>query len=202
MKQFLAGIVTASLIWGGLFWAQKAGHIDLLGVETPPEETVDTVPEATLESEAVKPPREGKRRRGKRRSRRAFDGNGPGNYYDTAEGVSGDVLDGPGGKELSMAGAGGEDQLSSQEIDQGIDRVFKGIERCLLTLPPDAPASGKVVFGMNIASSGKVTKVRLKGPRHMITGETGACFQRTVKSIRFRGFDGPDMVAHYPVTFD
>ena len=202
MKQFLAGIVTASLIWGGLFWAQKAEYIDLLGVNAPTEDVAPEASEATLASEEVKTPKESKRRRGKRRSRRSYDGPGPGNHYDTTEGVSGDQLDGPGGKELSMAGAGGEDQLSSQEIDQGIDRVFKGIERCLLTLPPDAPAAGRVVFGMNIASSGKVTKVNLKGPKHMISGDTGACFQRTVKSIRFRSFDGPDMVAHYPVTFD
>ena len=202
MKHFLAGIVVASLIWGGLFGAQKAGYIDLLGGNAPTEAVEIATPDAPLESEAVKTPKEGKRRRGKRRNRRTSDSPGPGNHYDTEEGVFGDVLDGPGGKELSMAGAGGEDQLSSQEIDRGIDRVFKGIERCLLALPPDAPAAGKVVFGMNIASSGKVTKVSLKGPKHMISGETGACFQRTVKSIRFRSFDGPDMVAHYPVTFD
>ena len=75
-------------------------------------------------------------------------------------------------------------------------------ERCLLLLPPDAPAKGRVVFGMHITSSGQVTKVNLKGPKVMIQKETGACLRRVVKSIRFRRFDGPDMVAHYPVVFD
>ena len=99
-------------------------------------------------------------------------------------------------------GAGGEDQLSSQEIDQGIGRVFRGIERCLVLAPPGAPTTGKVVFGMHIAPNGQVTKVNLKGPNVMIKGDVGACFRRTVKSIRYRSFDGPDMIAHYPVVFD
>ena len=124
----------------------------------------------------------------------------PTRQYDTSEGMVGDAL-GASSRELAM-GAGGEDQLSSRGIDQGIGRVFKGIERCLLALPPDAPAKGKVVFGMHIASSGHVTKVNLKGPKVMIQGEVGACFRRVVKSPRFRSFDGPDMVAHYPVVFD
>ena len=55
---------------------------------------------------------------------------------------------------------------------------------------------------MHIASSGKVTKVNLKGPNVMIRGETGQCFRRTVKSVRYRSFDGPDMIAHYPIVFE
>ncbi len=203
MKQFFLGLVTASLVWGGLFYLQKAKIINLLGEDEEPVVTDSATDDATLASQDVKDTKAAGKRRGRRRGRRAA-GSGPlpERSYDMSDGVSGDVLDGPGGKELTMGAGGGEDQLSNKEIDQGIDRVFKGIERCLLTLPPDAPAAGKVVFGMNIANSGQVTKVSLKGPRHMITGETGACFQRTVKSIRFRSFEGPDMVAHYPVTFD
>ncbi len=101
-----------------------------------------------------------------------------------------------------MGNAAEEDQLSSAEIDRGIDRVFKGIQRCLVLAPGDAPTTGKVVFGMHIASSGKVTKVNLKGPNVMIRGDVGACFRRTAKSIKYRSFDGPDMVAHYPIVFD
>jgi hypothetical protein len=204
MKQFIAGILTASLIWAGVFIAQAKGVIDLFGEEEVSDQALEPTAAASsppLSKKAVK--KRGKRRRPRRGGNRTASGNPmPANTYDLSEGMAGDALDGPGGKSLSMGSAGGEDQLSPGEIDQGIDRVFKGIERCLLTLPPDAPATGKVVFGMNIASSGRVTKVNLRGPNVMIKGETGACFRRTVKSIRFRSFDGPDMVAHYPVVFD
>jgi len=201
MKQFLAGIVVASLLWGGLIFAEKTGLTHLLFDATTSLDTVAPPPnEATLASEEVEDARP-KVRRGRRKRRAAPGSPMPAGRYDTTEGVSGDMPDTPSAREVSM-GAGGEDQLSPQEIDQGIDRVFKGIERCLLTLPPDAPAAGKIVFGMVIASSGRVTKVNLKGPNVMIQGETGACFRKTVQSIRFRSFDGPDMVANYPVVFD
>lgn len=202
MKQFLAGVIVSSLLWGMLIFVEKKGITHLFfEKEGATEDTTAPVAEAVLLSKDVPEESKNRGRRGKRRRKNTSGSPMPLNSYDTTEGLSGDVLDGPGSKELTM-GAGGEDQLSSREIDQGIDRVFKGIERCLLTLPPDAPAAGKVVFGMNIASGGQVTKVNLKGPNVMITGETGACFRRTVKSIRFRSFDGPDMTVHYPVEFD
>lgn len=203
MKQFLAGIIISSIVWGGLIFAEKEGMMHLFFEAETLTESKESAPDETkISATEIQETKKGKGRRGKGRRKSASGSPMPLNTYDMNEGISGDALDGPGGKELSMGAAGGEDQLSSQEIDQGIDRVFKGIERCLLSLPPDAPAAGKIVFGMNIASSGQVTKVNLKGPNVMISGETGACFRRTVQSIRFRSFDGPDMVAHYPVTFD
>jgi hypothetical protein len=202
MKQFFFGMLVASLLWGGLLYAQKAGMLDLIDfAKTPNTDAEMTFSEAELESDESKDRAKRKKRRSKRRRRRsASSGPMSARQYDTSEATTGDSLGG-GSRELGM-GAGGEDQLSSREIDQGIDRVFKGIERCLLLMPPDAPSKGKVVFGMHIASSGQVTKVNLKGPKVMVQGETGACLRRVVKTIRYRRFDGPDMVAHYPVVFD
>ena len=202
MKQFIAGLVVASLGWGGLLYAQKAGIVDVLGTEAAPVRVAELSTDDASEAAADEPnTKRRKKRKGRRRRRPSSQGGPmPVNQYDTTVGVVGDNLD-VGSREVGM-GAGAEDQLSNVEIDQGIDRVFKGIERCLLLLPPDAPATGKIVFGMHIAPSGQVTKVNLKGPKVMIQGETGACLRRTVKAIRYRSFDGPAMVAHYPVTFD
>jgi hypothetical protein len=203
MKQFIGGVLSASVFWAGLMFAQSRGAIDLFGSGNEDDAVVDVVARDTdtaLWGKEVAERKSRKRRWGKRRrgSRGAPMQAG---RYDTSDGVAGDDLESPGAREVSM-GAGAEDQLSNAEIDRGIDSVFNGIQRCLLLLPPDAPAQGKVVFGMHIASSGQVTKVSLKGPNVMINGECGACFRRTVKSIRFRSFDGPDMIAHYPVVFD
>ena len=62
--------------------------------------------------------------------------------------------------------------------------------------------TGKVVLGMHIAPSGKVTKVGLRGPNPIVQGECGGCIRRAVKSIDYPSFDGPEMVAHYPIVFE
>jgi hypothetical protein len=205
MKMFAFGFAAASLLWIAVVYVQSTGAIRLFGSGA---EDVDAG--ATAEATSMRPPSEmgakaspKKKRTGKKR--RHNRSSGPflaQEGYDTSEGLAGDPLGAPGARELAMGRAGGEDQLSEAEIDRGIDGVFRGIERCLVLLPPGAPATGKLVVGMHIASSGQVTKVNLKGPNQMIRGEVGACFQRIVKSIRFRRFDGPDMIAHYPIVFD
>ena len=122
--------------------------------------------------------------------------------HDMGETTVGDDLGSTGNGELDMSSRGGENQLSAARIDRGIDSVFNGIQRCLVLVPSDMPASGKVVLGMHIASSGRVTKVNLKGPGAIIRGESGACIRRVVKTIDYPAFDGPDMIAHYPIVFD
>lgn len=204
MKQFLGGMAAASVLWVSILIAQATGKIDLLGWvgleedEEVPVEDATAVEAAPDESDRKTP----RRRKGKRRIRRKPGSPMPEETYDLSEGVAGDALGTPGAKELTMGSAGGEDQLSAKEIDQGIDRVFRGIERCLVLAPPGAPTTGKLTVGMSIASNGAVTKVNLKGPGVMITGEVGACFRRIVKTIRYRSFDGPSMVVHYPIVFD
>ena len=63
-------------------------------------------------------------------------------------------------------------------------------------------ATGKVVLGMHIAPSGRVTRVGLRGPNPIVQGECGGCIRRAVKSIQYPSFDGPEMVAHYPIVFE
>jgi len=208
MKQFMGGFVVASMVWVGVLCAQSYWNFKLFDFLFA-SDTEASQSMAELEmgpTVATKKKQKGSKKRGWRKRSRGQRSSKHGQFvsreYDMSEGIKGDVLGGPGSRDLNMAGGGQVDQLSSAEIDQGIGRVFKGIERCLLLLPSDAPAQGKVIFGMKIAKSGHVTKVNLKGPNTMIQGETGACFRRKVKSIKYRPFDGPDMIAHYPIVFE
>jgi hypothetical protein len=202
VKQFLLGFGMATALWLAVLYAQSTGALNLFeeGAGDTPEGTATTGGEAAPAETTAAPV---KRRRRGRSSRSRATGEPPRvAEYDTSEGMAGDDLGSLGARELAMGQAGGEDQLSEAEIDRGIDGVFKGIQRCLVLLPPGAPATGKVVFGMHISSRGEVTRVNLKGPSVMIRGETGDCFRRNVKAIRFRRFDGPDMIAHYPIIFE
>jgi hypothetical protein len=204
MKQFLLGFAVASALGVGALWAQSTGRLEIF---EPVDEVGPDEPAAVLELAVGADKDDTDSRRGKRRkSRRGRRGNrvqslaGPG--YETGDGVSGDDLGGPGARELSMGNAGGEEQLSEAEIDRGIDRVFNGIERCLVLVPAGAPATGKVVVGMHIAPNGQVMGVNLKGPNTIVSGEAGACIRRIVNSIRYPSFDGPDMLANYPIVFE
>jgi hypothetical protein len=201
VKWFLLGFLAASVLWLGLVYAQSVGVIEIFGAD----EDGAVVARASAGDAGVEAAEEPKKKKGKRR-RRGRRGEGKvwpaGPSYDTSEGVAGDDLGGPGASDLAMGEAGGQEQLTAAEIDRGIDTVFNGVERCLVLVPAGAPATGKVVLGMHIASSGKVTRVSLKGPKPIVQGESGGCIRRAVKSIRYPAFDGPDMVAHYPIVFE
>ena len=198
MKQFLVGFSLASLIWVGILYAQSVGMMSVF--EPAEEESGDTLLAETEESETGGSLKEsGKRKRRGGKSRRGRFSNPT---YDTGSGTSGDALGAPGARNLAMGSRDGEEQLSSADIERGIDGVWRGVERCLVLIPTSAPATGKVVAGMHIASSGRVTKVNLKGPNVIIQGEAGACIRKTIKSINYPGFDGPDMVVNYPMFFD
>ncbi|MCU0664238.1 MAG: hypothetical protein MUC50_18160 [Myxococcota bacterium] len=200
MWKFLLGFGVASVIWGGVLLAQATGLVDLGGASQDGELlSTDTAQDALA---ATGEQGKGSKKAGKRkRQKRAGWRPETGVKYDTGEGRIGDDLGAPGARELSM-GAGGEDQLSSAEIEAGVDRVFNGIERCLILVPNAAPAVGKVVVGMKIAPSGAVSSVDLAGPNVIIKGESGSCIRRAVKSIRFRSFNGPEMIVHYPIVFE
>jgi hypothetical protein len=202
MKQFILGFSVASILWLGALYSQSAGYIDFFctGEESDTDRIADA-PDAGVSGKnphsdnGKKSKRKKKRFKGKRKSHKSV-------VHGKGETTVGDDLGSTGGGELDMGSSGGEGQLSSTRIEQGIDSVFNGIQRCLVLVPSDMPASGKVVLGMHIASSGRVTKVNLKGPGAIIRGESGACIRRVVKSIDYPSFDGPDMIAHYPIVFD
>ncbi len=203
MKGFFFGFFTASLLGVAALYAQSNGLISFFPQRGDAREALSTdeSTDGEVAADEIKKPKRRRRpgrRRGKARSQRQ---GAPGANYDTSQVTVGDDLDGRSPRELSM-GAGAEEQLGAAEIERGIDRVFRGIQRCLILVPSDAPATGRVTLGMHIAPTGKVTKVNLKGPATIARGEPGACIRKTVRSIRYPSFDGPDMVVHYPIEFE
>lgn len=116
--------------------------------------------------------------------------------------LAGDNLGGPDARNLNADQAGGEEQLLGNEIEAGFDSVFPKVRRCLMLVDDDGPVRGKLVFGMRISGEGKVTRVNLKGPAAITKTESGGCMRKAVKGIRFRSFNGPDMLVHFPLTLD
>lgn len=200
MKQFLLGFLVASMLWVGLVYAQSQGMVEVFPSE-PLEKVVESAPiESTVDTDVQKPVKK-KRRWHKRRTKRTAMGTlGEGLGYERGEGQVGDNLTGT-SRQVGMDG-GKETQLSNADIESAIDRRFNGIQRCLTLLSADAPTTGKLVIGMGVSSSGRVTKVNLKGPNAMIKGEPGACFRRIIRAMRFPSFSGPEMVIHYPIEFE
>jgi hypothetical protein len=60
--------------------------------------------------------------------------------------------------------------------------------------------SGKLVFGLRISGQSGVTRVNLEGPAAITRSEAGDCLRKAARSIRFRTFNGPDMLVRYPLT--
>ena len=101
-----------------------------------------------------------------------------------------------------LEGPGGEEQLSQSEIQQGMDGVFGAIRRCLILAAGDEPVTGRLVLGLRIEGTGRVSRVNLSGPAAVSTGECGTCLRSAAQRARFPSFDGPAMVVRYPVTLD
>jgi hypothetical protein len=204
MKFFLFGVFVSSFIWFGILYAQSRGMVTLFKM---PEETTvseETVVAATdVDTETAKPEVVKKRMKKRRRPRQKANAPiQPDLGYEEGEGQTGDDLT-AGPRSISPGDAGGDEgQLSNAEIESAIDQRFNGIQRCLTLMPPDAPGIGRLVIGMNISGAGTVTRVNLRGPNAMIKGEPGACFRRIVSAMRFRRFNGPDMIVHYPIIFE
>ncbi len=205
MKGFLVGFLVASLLWGA------ALALYLTGALEPEPSTVAVAPAGAADAGpdgAVLAPTKRQRRRARwRRQRRARQrqrqrraqrqGLDP-----MTQTESGDELNADDPREVDLGGAGGEERLSSAQIDAAMGRAMPGIRRCLLLSPPDQPTRGRVVFGMRISGEGRVTAVRLSGPRALVSGEVGSCLRRTARAVSFPSFDGPEMLANYPITFE
>lgn len=194
MSRFLAGFFLATLVWGGLFYAQLAGIITvhLPGLSaSEPDAGVGEAEELAEEDGRKQRKRPKKRRKPGERKRR---------YRGVA--TTGDDLGGPGVRELNAAENGGEEQLRNSEVEAGFDQAFPKIRRCLMLAASEDPITGRIVFGMRIEGSGRVTKVNLKGPAAITRTEAGDCMRKAARGIQYRSFNGPDMVVHYPFTLE
>lgn len=197
MSRFVSGFAAASVLWGAV-----AIGLWLAGVIGPVEEEELAMAPLEEPAPAIEEPAEddAKSRRRRRRGRRGPSGSG-GAHVPSGNATTGDSLGENDPRYVDME-SGGEQQLASSEIEAGFDQAFGRIRRCLVLAAGDGPVSGRLTFGLRIAGSGRVTRVNLAGPAAVTTGESGDCLRETARSIRFRSFDGPDMVVHYPVTLD
>jgi hypothetical protein len=197
VPRFLAGFLTASLVWGGLIFAQVQG---LIHINLEPEEESELAGAQPQEAPDDSPDPQRKKRGGRKRATADRDNNKDRRL--TGDALSGDDLGDPELRNLNADQAGGEEQLLGSEIERGFDSVFPQVRRCLMLAAGDEPVSGKIVFGLRIAGQGGVTAVNLEGPAAITRSEAGDCLRKAAKGIRFRSFNGPDMVVHYPLTLN
>lgn len=189
MPRFLAGFLTACLLWGGLVFAYSRGIID---IDLEPNEPVPAEA-ASVEPALDDKPGPGKRKRtprkGVRKDRRL-----------SGDALTGDDLGDPETRNLDVANAGGEEQLLGSEIERGFDSVMPQVRRCLVLVDTDEPVSGKVSFGLRISGQSGVTRVNLQGPAVITQSEAGDCLRKAARGIQFRRFNGPDMILQFPLT--
>jgi hypothetical protein len=199
VQRFFAGFATASLLWGGV-----AGALYLGGAFQRPEETalepviaMDATPDAGAALGAKV------RRRGVRRGTGGAVGSASnGGPVPTGEATTGDSLGEGAARTLDVGASGGEAQLTDAQIERAIGGAMPQVRRCLMLVPGDAPVTGRLVLGVKIAGSGRVSAVNLSGPAAVATGDAGECLRAAVRAVAFPPFDGPEMIAHYPLTLE
>jgi len=192
--RFVAGFATASLVWGIGAALYLGGVLEWSG-EAPEAQVAPDAPDAG-ERDETEPAGRRRRRRGRRQAR-STGGNAP-----RGEATTGDDLGEDDPRSLDLGAAGGEAQLSRAQIQAGMDEGFGRIRRCLILAAGDEPVTGRLTFGLRIDSDGSVSRVNLSGPAAVTTGECGQCLRSAARSVRFASFDGPPMVARYPITLD
>jgi hypothetical protein len=192
--RFLAGFGVASVLWGAFLFSYKQGWIDIsLEPEAPPADEA-TVADSPADDEPDKPSRPRKKRPAASAAKRPRSPGG--------NALVGDDLGENDTRNLNVGQGGGEEQLRNTEIEQGFDGIMSQVKRCLILASEDEPASGKLVFGLRISGAGKVTAVNLSGPSSVTKGDSGACLRKAAQGMHFRTFNGPDMVAHFPITLE
>lgn len=197
MEKFFLGFGAATVLWLvggavlvlGLGWGPPAP-------EPPPEP--DEVVVAVTEDPA-EPPTKRRRRRRTAGSTASDDGS---REAPTGSATTGDDLREGEMRTIDGEGTGGEAQLTGAQIDAGFDSAMPRIRRCFVLAAGDEPVTGRLTFGLRIRGSGEVTAVNLSGPAAATTGECGDCLRAAARGIRFASFDGPEMVARYPITLE
>jgi hypothetical protein len=198
VKGFAAGFGTASLLWGiGVGVYAFGGPAS--DSESAPAAAAPTVETA---ADAGPPAASGRRRRGVRRTTGEVARSGANTADGAEEVVTGDALAGPGTRTLDVGANGGEAQLTDAQIERAFDAALPRIRRCLLLVADDAPVTGRLVFGLQIAGTGRVSAVNLSGPRAVVGGEAGDCLREAARSIAFPTFEGPTLTARYPLTLE
>lgn len=193
VSRFWAGFATATALWVG---AAAVLHF-ALGFGPPPEQPVAAL---DVEPAAEEPEVEEEEARPRRRRRRGRRGRGRGRT-PSGTATTGDDLGEDEMRTLDMEG-GGEAQLRPSQIEAGFDQGMGRIRRCLVLMEGDEAVTGRLTFGLRIAGTGRVQRVRLSGPRAATTGEAGTCLRNAARNLTFDSFDGPEMIVNYPLTLE
>jgi hypothetical protein len=204
VARFFLGFLVASGLWSAAaFGLYARGMLSLDGSE---EEAVADVTSAEEPDDEGEPDKKrGKRKRAGRlervRSTRSESGSGSSGEASNlphGEATTGDDLDWDGERKLDLGA--GEEQLSGKSIEAGFDSAMSKIRRCLILVPAEGEVTGKLTFGMRVASDGTPKAVNLSGPAVVTSGESGGCLRKAAEAIRFPKFSGPDMLFKYPIT--
>lgn len=190
MSRFWLGFGSATVLYA-------AGGLVYVGVFSN-EEPADPAWVAPAEADADAGPKEEPPRRRKLRSR--------GKERDTTSGTGGwagaqdDDLGAGEAREVDMNA--GEEQLSNAEIESTMGGALGRLRRCLMLAAGEETVRGRLVFGLRIEPTGAVSRVNLRGPSEVTSGESGACLRDTARAVHFRSFDGPAMIVSYPITLE
>jgi hypothetical protein len=195
VSRFWAGFGIASAVWA----AAGAYLYFGLGMRPPEEEIAIAEPPPVIEEPAPVEEEQPRQRR-----RRRLGGARAANEERTPTGnaTTGDELGDPGMRMIDGEGQGGEEQLTSAQIESAFDGGMGRIRRCLVLMAGSDPVTGRVTFGMRIGPDGSVRAVQLSGPAAATTGEAGDCLRTSARAIRFPSFDGPEMIVRYPLTLE
>jgi hypothetical protein len=194
VAKFVSGFGLASVLW----LLAGAGLVFGLGWGPPAP-----APEPLEEVAAVEVP-DAPEAPARRRARRSRSGTEPdrGHSAPTGEATTGDDLGEDEMRTIDGEGTGGEAQLTSSQIEAAFDGAMPRIRRCFLLAAGDEPVRGRLTFGLRIRGSGEVAAVNLSGPAAVTSGECGDCLRTAARGIRFPVFDGPEMVARFPITLE
>lgn len=198
MAKFFSGFGAATLVWALV----GAGLVFGLGWGPPPPEPPPEEEVVVVETEAAPEEPATRRRRRPRRSGGGDTRESGSGSVPSGEATTGDDLREGEMRTIDGEGTGGEAQLSGGQIEQAFDGAMPRIRRCFVLAAGDEPVRGRLTFGMRIRGSGEVSAVNLSGPAAVTTGECGDCLRTAARGIRFPSFDGPEMVARYPITLE
>jgi hypothetical protein len=193
VQRFLAGFVVAS----GL-WAAAGAYLHLeLGYGPPEPVELAAVPEesdAGVAEEEAPPPRRRRRRRRPPRGQDPVPASGETQDDDLRE----DEM-----RTLDLVGGpGGQERIPNAELNRVFDEAFPTVRRCLVLAASEEPVVGTLTFAVRIRPDGSVEGVRLTGPRPVRTGEAGDCMRRAARAMTFPSYDGPPMVARFPLELE
>jgi hypothetical protein len=86
---------------------------------------------------------------------------------------------------LDMTAGGDSRELAADEIDAALSTQSPALLRCLTESRGAAPVVGKIVFGVVVDGSGRVTRTRVEAPSYLIHRGLYDCARKALAALRF-----------------